>query len=170
MPVEATSHQHLAIGHWASYLFCSPPWPCCWDLHYELSHTACISFRERGHGNATPSGPCLSSFPSLCHWGYRESAHKSRSPQRLDSSWTRDCLSCFDWIPWGYSQRLGLKRRTTFTKNKTDRDKGILAHRWKHELCWVYRWVVLIIESDLASTSGHLSLGVCGLETRHKLK
>lgn len=111
MPVEATSRQCLATGNWASYLFCSPPWPCCWDLHCELPHIACTSFRERGHGNATLSDPCLSSFPSLCHWGYRESIHKSRSPQRLDSSWTRGCLSCFDWIPWGYSQWLGLKQR-----------------------------------------------------------
>lgn len=111
MFLEATSHQYLVIGNWASYPFCSPLWPCCSDLHCELPHTACTSVQEQGHENATLSGPCLSSFPSLCHWSYRESAHKSQSPQGLDSSWTRDCPSCSDLIPWGYSRRLGLKQR-----------------------------------------------------------
>lgn len=169
MFLEAASHQYLAIGNWASYLFCSPLWPCCSDLHCELPHTACTSFQEQGHENATLSGPCLSSFPSLCHWSYRESAHKSRSPQGLDSSWTRDCLSCSDLIPWGYSPRLGLKRREKLYW-KQNKSRGILAHMWKYELYWAHGWAVPIAESDLAYISGHLSIGARGLKMWYKLK
>lgn len=138
MSLEATPHQYLAFGNRAPYLFCSPPWVCSWDPHCESPHTACISFQEWGHGNATLSGSCLSSFPSSCHWGCTESAHKSRSPQRLDSSWTRDCLSCSDWIPGGCSQKLGLKHSESLYWGQRSYKQRHLAYRWEYELCGAY--------------------------------
>lgn len=153
MSSEATSHQYLAIDIWASHLFCSPQWPGCWALHCELPRTGCTSFQEQGRENAIPSGPSLSRFPSLCHWDYRESAHKSRSPQGLDSSWTRDCLSCSGWIPWGCSQRPGLKQNEN-SYWKQNRSKGTLAHRWKYEL-WAYGWVVPPVVLGLGRLWGH---------------
>lgn len=85
------------------------------------------SFRERGHENATLSGPCLSSFPSLCAIGVIENQFIKVKVPRAGLQPEQKPSNVFDWSFEVIHSGWDLNRGKTFTENKTGGNKSILA-------------------------------------------